>query len=60
VARRIGQDELAARGREIPVGDVDRDAPFALRPQPGSRFQAKDLPTAVLSEMVVEREGLAM
>ena len=34
VTRCIGQDELAARGREIPVGDVDRDALFALRSQP--------------------------
>jgi len=31
VARRIGQNEFAARGREIPVRDVNRDALFAFR-----------------------------
>ena len=33
VARRVGEDELAARGREVAVGDVDRDALLALGPQ---------------------------
>ena len=31
VPRRVGQDELAARGGEIPVRDVDRDPLLALR-----------------------------
>ena len=30
VARRVGDDELALRGREVAVGDVDRDALLAL------------------------------
>jgi hypothetical protein len=30
VARRIGDDELALRGREVAIGDVDRDALLAL------------------------------
>jgi hypothetical protein len=29
----IGDDELAAGCREIPVGDIDGDALFAFRPQ---------------------------
>ena len=31
--RRVGDDESAARGREEPVSDVDRDALLALRLQ---------------------------
>ena len=34
VAGRVGQDELASRGREVAVGDVDGDALLALGPQP--------------------------
>ena len=34
VARRVGEDELAARGREVAIRHVDRDALFALGPQP--------------------------
>ena len=34
VARTIGDDELARLGREEAIGDVDRDALFALRRQP--------------------------
>ena len=34
VAGRIGDDELAFRGGEIAVGDIDRDALLALRLQP--------------------------
>ena len=30
VAGRVGEDELAPRGREVAVGDVDRDALLAL------------------------------
>ena len=33
VARGVGDDELAPRGREVPVGDVDRDALLALGAQ---------------------------
>ncbi len=33
VARRVGDDELAPRGVEVAVGDVDRDALLALGPQ---------------------------
>ena len=33
VAGGVGDDELALRGREVPVGDVDRDALLALGPQ---------------------------
>ena len=32
VAGRVGEDELAPRGREVAVGDVDRDALLALGP----------------------------
>src|SRR5213079_2356550 len=31
VTRRIGQNEFAARGREVPVRDVNRDALFPFR-----------------------------
>ena len=31
VPGRVGEDELPARGREVPVSDVDRDALLALR-----------------------------
>ena len=34
VARGVRDDELAPRGREVAVGDVDRDALLALGPQP--------------------------
>ncbi len=30
----VGDDELAGRGGEVPVGDIDRDALFALGSQP--------------------------
>jgi hypothetical protein len=30
MTRRVGEDELAFRGRKVPVRDVDRDALFAL------------------------------
>ena len=33
VAGGVGDDELAPRRREVPVGDVDRDALLALGPQ---------------------------
>ena len=33
VAGRVGDDELAPRGREVAVGDVDRDALLALGAQ---------------------------
>jgi hypothetical protein len=33
VPGRVGDDELAPGGREVPVGDVDRDALLALGPQ---------------------------
>ena len=33
VAGRVGDDEAALRGREVAVGDVDRDALLALRAQ---------------------------
>jgi len=34
MARRVGNDELAARRSEIPIGDIDGNALFALGPQP--------------------------
>src|SRR3546814_424384 len=34
VARRVGDDELAPRGREEAIGDVDGDALFPLRAKP--------------------------
>ena len=34
VARRVGEDELAPRRREVAIRDVDGDALFALGPQP--------------------------
>jgi len=34
VAGRVGDDELAPRGVEVAVGDVDRDALLALGAQP--------------------------
>jgi hypothetical protein len=34
VTRRVGDDELAAGGREVAIGDVDRDPLLALGDQP--------------------------
>jgi hypothetical protein len=34
VSRTVGDDEVATRRREVPVGDVDRDALFTLGAQP--------------------------
>src|SRR4029077_16064599 len=48
VAGRVGEDELAARRREVAVGYVDRDALFALRLQ------------AVGEQREVDRAGIAV
>ena len=50
VARRVGDDELATRRREVAVRDIDGDALFAFGPQPIGEQREVD---------VVERPPLA-
>ena len=52
VARRVGEDERAPRGREVAVGDVDRDALLALGAQ--AVGQAREVERAVAPAQVVE------
>jgi hypothetical protein len=46
VARRVGHDELAPGRREVPVGDVDRDALLALGRQAVEQQRVVDLAVA--------------
>ena len=43
VARRVGNNELAARRREVAIGHVDRDALLALGPQAVGQQREIDL-----------------
>jgi hypothetical protein len=43
VTRRVGDDELARRGGEVAVGDVDRDPLLALGRQPVEQQRVVDL-----------------
>ena len=49
VAGRVGQDELAARRREIPVGDVDRDALLPLGAQAVGEQRKIDRPGGLVA-----------
>ena len=46
VARRVGDDELAPRSREVAIGDVDRDALLALGAQAVGQQRQVDLAVA--------------
>jgi hypothetical protein len=47
VAGGVGDDELPALGLEVAVGDVDRDALLALRPQAVGEQREVERPVAV-------------
>ena len=55
VAGRVGEDELAPRGREVAVGDVDRDALFALGPQTVGEQREVDRPGVAVLRRLLDR-----
>ncbi len=60
VSRRVGDDEAPLRGREIAVGDVDRDALLALRPQPvGQQREVDEVVAHALARRLHLRELVA-
>jgi hypothetical protein len=61
VAGRVGQDVVAGRGREVAVGDVDRDALLALGAQAvGQARQVELAVTAVEVGVLVGEDRLAV
>ena len=60
VAGRVGDDERAARGREIAIGDVDGDALLALGLEPVDQQREIDVVAgrAVLLRIAFERREL--
>ena len=60
VARGVRDDELAARGREVAVGDVDRDALLALGAQAvGQQREVGVVVAAVAADLLDRRELVA-
>ena len=67
MARRVGEDEAALLGREIEIGDVDRDALLALRLEPvGEQREILDSLALVLrdrsaiEQQPADQRGLAV
>ena len=58
VARRVGQDELAPRGGEVPVGDVDGDALFAFGLQAVGEQREVDRPGDAVLRRLLDRRHL--
>ena len=58
VPRRVGQDELAPRGREVPVRDVDRDALLALGLQAVGEQREVDRPGRAVLRRLLDRADL--
>ena len=60
VAGRVGEDELAPRGREVPVGDVDGDALFALGLEAVGEQREIDRPGAAIPRRGLHRRELIL
>ena len=60
VARGVGDDELALRGREVAVGDVNRDPLFALGPQAVGEQGQVDVLVAALLGAALDRFQLVL
>ncbi len=60
VAGRVGEDELAARRREVPVGDVDRDPLLALGPQTVGEERKIDRPGGPVLRRLLHRVQLIL
>ena len=65
VAGRVGDDEFAQRRREIPVGDVDRDALLALGAEAVGQQRQVERPAAALRSardrgQLVGQDGLGV
>ena len=61
MARRVGDDERAPLGREIAIGDVDRDPLFAFGLEPVDQERVVDTLRDIVAEMrkatTSERQG---
>ncbi len=60
VAGRVGEDELAAGGREVAVGDVDRDALLALGAQAVGEQREVDRPGGPVLRRLLDRVDLVL
>ena len=60
VAGRVGEDELAPRGREVAVGDVDRDALLALGPQAVGEQREVDRAGGAVLRRLLDRVHLVL
>ena len=60
VAGRVGEDELAPRGREVAVGDVDRDALLALGAQAVGEQREVDRPGGAVLRRLLDRVHLIL
>ena len=60
VPRRVGEDELAARGGEIPVRDVDRDALLALGLEAVGEQREVDRPGRAVLRRLLDRADLIL
>ena len=60
VPRRVGQDELATGGGEIPVGDVDRDPLLALGAQAVGEQREIDRPGIAVLRRLLDRRDLIL
>ena len=60
VARRVGEDELAARRREIAVRDVDRDALLALGFEAVGEQREIDRPGGAVLRRLLDRADLIL